>query len=130
MTNVKLTFQRKAIYDVLKEATDHPTAGDIIERLRAKELTFAYGTVYNSLRYLTDAGLIRELKLGDASSRYDARTDEHQHIVCTTCGKVDEVCEEVPEAWLQTAAKETGYIIEKAKIVLEGVCGECASKAD
>lgn len=130
MQNVKLTFQRKAIYDVLKESSDHPTASDVIERLRAKEMTFAYGTVYNSLRYLTKVGLIRELKLGETMSRYDARVDDHQHVVCTQCGKVDEVYAEIPEEWLQAAAKESGYSIEKAKVVLEGVCGECTSSAE
>jgi len=129
MNKVKLTLQRKAIYDVLLEADDHPTAADIIERLRTKHYSFAYGTVYNSLRYLTDAGLIRELKLGEAVSRYDARMDEHEHIVCTSCGKVDEIVSEIPAEWLLKVAEETGYTIGHAKIVVEGVCKQCASKS-
>lgn len=128
MNKINLTIQRKEILEVVQHAPDHPTAADVIERLRGKGFNFAYGTVYNSLRYLTDAGLIRELKLGEAVSRYDARTDEHQHIVCTVCGRVDEVLTELPNEWVQKVAAETKYRIEHAQVVIEGVCEECATK--
>lgn len=128
MNKINLTIQRKAIFEVVQHAEDHPTAADVIERLRGKGFNFAYGTVYNSLRYLTDVGLIRELKLGEAVSRYDARTEEHQHIVCTKCGRVDEVLTELPNEWLQKVAHETKYTIEHAQVILEGVCEQCATK--
>jgi Fur family peroxide stress response transcriptional regulator len=128
MNKINLTIQRKAIFEVVQHAHDHPTAADVIERLRGKGFNFAYGTVYNSLRYLTDVGLIRELKLGEAVSRYDARTEEHQHIVCIKCGRVDEVLTELPNEWLQRVAQETNYRIEHAQVVLEGVCEQCATK--
>ena len=128
MNKINLTIQRKAIFEVVQHADDHPTAADVIDRLRGNGFNFAYGTVYNSLRYLTDVGLIRELKLGEAVSRYDARTDEHQHIVCTVCGRVDEVLTELPDEWLQKVALETKYKIEHAQVVLEGVCEQCTTK--
>lgn len=116
------------MFEVIQQAFDHPTAADVIERLRGKGFNFAYGTVYNSLRYLTDVGLIRELKLGEAVSRYDARTDDHQHIVCVKCGRVDEVLTDVPADWIEAVAKETNYRIEHAQVVLEGVCETCGQK--
>jgi Fur family peroxide stress response transcriptional regulator len=124
----QLTVQRKAIYDILAESKDHPTAADVIHRLKDKDQHFAYATVYNSLRYLTEEGLIRELKLEGDASRYDACTEEHQHIVCTVCGKVDEVFTEVPSDWLQTIAQETGYTIEHQHVVVKGVCPLCKEK--
>jgi len=128
MNKINLTIQRKAVYEIVQQAFDHPTAADVIERLRSNGHNFAYGTVYNSLRYLTDVGLIRELKLGEAVSRYDARMEDHQHIMCVKCGRVDEVLADVPAEWMATVAKETGYRVEHAHVVLEGVCETCASK--
>lgn len=128
MNKINLTIQRKAVFEVIQEAFDHPTAADVIERLRGKGFNFAYGTVYNSLRYLTVAGLIRELKLGEAVSRYDARIDDHQHVVCAECGRVDEVLSEVPADWIAAVATETKYRIQLAHVVLEGVCDSCAKK--
>ncbi|WP_041614788.1 Fur family transcriptional regulator [Paenibacillus sp. JDR-2] len=128
MTKINLTVQRKTILEAIQESNDHPTAADIIERLRDKGVSFAYGTVYNSLRYLTDAGLIRELKLGEAVSRYDARMDDHHHIMCKQCGRVEEVLTELPEEWLKKIAAETKFKVQDAHVVLEGVCELCASK--
>src|SRR5690606_34023374 len=109
---INLTVQRRAILEVVQESHDHPTAADIIERLRTKGFNFAYGTVYNSLRYLTEVELIKELKLGESVSRYDARTEEHQHIVCTSCGHVEEVLVDIPQVWLEQVSEQTKYTIQ------------------
>ncbi|GAB2703404.1 Fur family transcriptional regulator [Paenibacillus thermoaerophilus] len=126
MNKINLTSQRKAVLDVVRHSADHPTAADIMERLRQQGLHFAYGTVYNSLNYLTGAGLIRELKLGESASRYDARTDDHHHIVCRVCGRVDEVLTDLPDSWLEQVKQETGYRVEEAHVILEGVCLTCS----
>ncbi|MBO2944708.1 transcriptional repressor [Paenibacillus sp. F411] len=128
MRALNLTTQRQAVFDVVRDSEDHPTASDIMNRLVEKGYNLAYGTVYNSLRYLTDKQMIRELKLGESASRYDARTDEHQHIMCEVCGKVDEVMTEVPPEWNRVVAEETGYTINHAHVVFGGVCPECQTK--
>ncbi|KAA9008425.1 transcriptional repressor [Paenibacillus spiritus] len=125
MRNLNLTSQRQAVYDIVRSSPDHPTAAEVMNRLVEKGHNLAYGTVYNSLRYLTDKQLIRELKLGEASSRYDARTDEHQHIMCEVCGAVDEVLLPVPEEWMDEVAQATGYSVDHAHVVFEGVCPAC-----
>ncbi|WP_239615982.1 Fur family transcriptional regulator [Cohnella mopanensis] len=122
-----MTVQRKTIYDLLTATHDHPTASDIIERLKADGHHFAYATVYNTLKYLTEEGLIHELKLHGDASRYDARTENHQHVVCISCGKVDEVFAELPAAWLSSVSEQTGYDITEEKILFKGVCEGCKS---
>lgn len=119
-----LTPQRKAILDVISESHDHPTAADIIGRLRERGYQFAYGTVYNTLKYLTENGQIQELRVGEAC-RYDARTEHHHHIQCITCGRVDEVFAEIPEDWLKSVAEETGYRVDEEHLLLKGECAEC-----
>lgn len=122
-----LTPQRKIIYEIVSQANDHPTAADIIEILRKQGHQLAYATVYNSLRYLTEEGMIRELKLEGDSSRYDGHVEDHQHIVCRVCGKVDEVFAKPSQEWLDAIAQETGYNIEEENIVFKGVCPKCQS---
>jgi len=72
--------------------------------------------------------MIRELKLGEAASRYDAKLDDHQHILCEVCGRVDEVMTCVPDDWSNAVAKETGYDVHHAHVVFGGVCPACRSK--
>ena len=128
MKTLNLTTQRKAVYDIVRNSDDHPTAAEVMNRLVEQGHNFAYGTVYNSLRYLTDKEMIRELKLGESASRYDAKLDEHQHILCESCGRVDEVMSVVPEPWKQVVAKETGYDVLHTHVVFGGVCPQCLKK--
>ncbi|GGF86873.1 transcriptional repressor [Paenibacillus albidus] len=128
MRNLNLTSQRQAVYDIVRNSPDHPTAAEVMNRLVEQGHNLAYGTVYNSLRYLSDKKLIQELKLGEAASRYDARMDDHQHIMCEVCGTVDEVMSQVPQDWIDAVAKETGYEIGHAHVVFGGICPDCQSK--
>ena len=84
----KLTPQRDAVFQVILNREDHPTAGEIFEAAKLRLPSISYATVYNSLRYLRDAGLVHEIKFGDSSSRYDRETDRHDHAICNNCGKL------------------------------------------
>lgn len=124
-----LTPQRKAIYDVICAAANHPTAAEIMDRLREQGSQPAYGTVYNTLKYLTETGQIRELRVSDAC-RYDARMEEHHHIQCTVCGRVDEVFSDIPPDWLDFVARESGYRVNREQLLLKGVCASCRAQTD
>src|SRR5690348_6628216 len=78
----KLTPQREAVYEVIRERDDHPTAGDIFEAARKRLPGISYATVYNSLRYLKEAGLVHEISFGDCASRYDGVMERHDHAIC------------------------------------------------
>lgn len=120
-----LTKQRRAVLDVVKASSDHPTAADVMDRLRIKDYKFAYATVYNSLRYLVEQGLITELRITDSVSRYDGFTEEHQHAVCDVCGKVTEVMTRINDSFVTAAQQETGYTFGRTELVLHGVCPDC-----
>jgi Fur family peroxide stress response transcriptional regulator len=70
----KLTPQRDAVFQAIQERDDHPTASDIFEAARRRLPGISYATVYNSLRYLKDAGLVYEINFGDSWSISICRT--------------------------------------------------------
>ena len=76
------TTQRAVILDEVRSAEGHLTAGEIFERVRRRYPTIAYGTVYRSLHLLVKHGLIQELTFADQASRFDARVDRHDHVLC------------------------------------------------
>ncbi|WDL97151.1 Fur family transcriptional regulator [Alicyclobacillus sp. ALC3] len=127
--NLHLTPQRKSVYDIVSQSADHPTAADVMERLRQAGHKLAYATVYNSLRYLTDAGVIQELRMGSGAARYDARLEAHQHVVCTQCGRVDEIFEVMPAGYAEAITNETGYRVDHVDVVAKGVCPDCAKSS-
>lgn len=122
---IRMTTQRTAILLEVQGADKHMTAGEIFERVRRKYPTIAYGTVYRTLHLLAEHGLIQEFPFGDQASRFDRRTDRHDHVHCTICGELVDV--DVPIAILarQVAAEQTGYDINGHQTVFSGVCVDC-----
>jgi len=103
----KLTPQREAVYKVIVERDDHPTASDIFEAARKRLPSISYATVYNSLRYLKEAGLVHEISFGDSASRYDGVMERHDHAICNECGKLVDF--DLPQAaeLIQAAARKS-----------------------
>jgi Fe2+ or Zn2+ uptake regulation protein len=120
-----MTPQRQAILEAVRASHDHPRAADIYERVRAVLPGIAFGTVYNALHALADQGVILQLSFGDHASRFDGRTDRHDHALCTRCGDlVDAVAPPTPDR-LKQAAAETGFAIHAYHTQLLGVCANC-----
>lgn len=121
----KLTPQRNAVFQVILEREDHPTANDIFEAARRRLPTISHATVYNSLRYLKKAGLVHEIKFGDSASRYDRETERHDHAICNDCGKLVDF--DLPDAakLMQAAARKSRFKPESVHLTLRGLCPDC-----
>ena len=119
------TAQRTLVLDVVKEADTHLTAAEVYERVRHREPRIGYGTVYRSLHLLAEHGLIQELTFADQSSRYDGRTDRHDHVHCLACGQLADV--DVPVALMarHVAEERSGFSITSHHTVFSGLCPQC-----
>ncbi|HJQ22393.1 MAG TPA: transcriptional repressor [Blastocatellia bacterium] len=122
-----LTRQREVVLEVVTDAEHHPTAAEVFEQAKKRLPTISYATVYNSLRYLKDAGLILEITFGNGASRYDSETSRHDHAVCTGCGKlVDFDLTETVEL-MRAAARRTHFKPASIHLTLVGLCPDCRS---
>src|SRR6195256_6992213 len=121
----KLTRQREAVLRVIRAREDHPTANEIFQAARLRLPTISYATVYNSLRYLKEAGLVHEIKFGDSASRYDRETDRHDHAMCSQCGKLVDF--DLPQAaeLMKAAARRSKFKPESVHLTLKGICPDC-----
>jgi Fur family peroxide stress response transcriptional regulator len=119
------TTQRAIILAEVEQAEGHLTAGEIFERVRRRYPTIAYGTVYRTLHLLAEHELIQELTFADQASRFDKRTDRHDHVHCTECGALMDV--DVPVALLaeRVAEEQTGFEVHRHHTVFEGICPTC-----
>jgi Fur family transcriptional regulator, peroxide stress response regulator len=118
-TGVRMTPQRHAILSYLLD-----------KALEGKFPNMSVATVYNNLRVFKEAGLVRELTYGDASSRFDANVEEdHYHAICTKCGAIRDFhfpyLQDVEEA----AAESVGFRVTGHRMEIYGVCEECQKKA-
>ncbi|MGD9629296.1 MAG: Fur family transcriptional regulator [Pyrinomonadaceae bacterium] len=122
-----LTKQREVVLQVIRNAHEHLTANEVFTA--AKELlpTISFATVYNSLRYLKEAGHIAEITFGNGASRYDRMTTRHDHAICTECGKLVDIEMEVPADILKKAARQSKFKPETIEFTLRGKCPDCAN---
>ena len=125
----RMTTQRAAILEEVRAANGHLTAGEIFERVHRKYPSIAYGTVYRTLHLLAEHKLILEFPFGDDASRFDRRTDRHDHVHCQVCGILVDV--DVPTALFakHVAEEQTGYRIFGHQTVFTGVCPACQERA-
>ena len=119
----KVTPQRLAIYEVLKNCNMHPTAETIYNIITSDYPTMSLATVYKTLDLLKETGIIQELNIGGNTSRYDVIPKPHPHILCTKCGKI----ENMDISFQNLVNKQKGHRVTIFKIssFIFGVCPYC-----
>ncbi|SMO75384.1 peroxide-responsive transcriptional repressor PerR [Melghirimyces algeriensis] len=122
---VRMTPQRYAILEFLLTSYSHPTADEIYRALESKFPNMSVATVYNNLRVFKEAGMVRELTYGDASSRFDANMEEHYHIICRECGKIVDFDYPSLNQIEEEAARKTGFRVETHRMEIYGLCQSC-----
>ncbi|CAN5733309.1 hypothetical protein BH18ACI4_BH18ACI4_22120 [soil metagenome] len=115
---------------VIRARADHPTANEIFEAARAIQPAISYATVYNSLRYLRETGIVREINFGNSASRYDGITQRHDHAICTHCGKLADFDLNEAADLMRAAARKSSFKPERVYLTLMGLCPDCRDATD
>lgn len=124
-----LTPQRQVVLRVVRGTEAHLTAAEIYDAARGLLPSISFATVYNSLRYLRDEGLISEITFGNAASRYDRETGRHDHAVCTECGRLTDFDLSETAALLKLAARRSKFKPQSVHLTLYGLCPDCGAKS-
>ena len=120
---LKMTPQRRMIVDYLQTVTSHPTADEVLGAVNAKYPMTSRATVYNTLNWLKEAGMVREVFEG-GHVRFDPNTGSHHHFVCRVCGRIDDVDFDLVGA-VECRTLPAEHEIEQYEVTLRGVCAEC-----
>jgi Fur family peroxide stress response transcriptional regulator len=120
-----LTRQREVVLQVIKESHEHLTANEVFNLSKEILPTISFATVYNSLRFLKDAGHIAEVTFGNGASKFDKITSRHDHALCTKCGKLVDLHLDIPQELAAVAAKYSNFLPESLELTLRGLCPEC-----
>jgi len=117
---------------VLRAVRDHPHADtdSIIGAVRADLGEVSHQAVYDVLRVLTTAGLVRRIQPSGSVARYETQLDDnHHHAVCRSCGVIVDVDCAVGHAPCLTASEDHGFTIDEAEVVYWGLCPDCATQS-
>ncbi len=125
-----LTKQRSAVFRVIHESDGHLTANEVFEAARRLLPGISFATVYNSLHYLKDIGLIAEVIFGSDVTRYDRKLTRHDHAICIDCGKLVDLELPIPPILVQKASELSKFEPESLELVFRGKCPQCTNKKD
>lgn len=121
----KVTPQRIAVYEVLKNSKEHPSVDMLYNKLQPLYPTMSLATVYKSLEVFKELGLVQELNVGEDKFRYDANVNQHPHITCIGCGKVEDVDNTMLFDLLDQVESKTGYQLVNQQLYFFGYCPDC-----
>jgi Fe2+ or Zn2+ uptake regulation protein len=124
----RVTPQRLAIHQTLRELDRHASADDVLEAVSGRLPNVSLPTIYAGLDALEEAGLVRRVAAGRGAALYDARAVDHHHMVCRRCGAVEDLDASVELERVMGAASKRGFAPDDAEVVVHGLCARCADE--
>ena len=126
----RATRQLEAVFQALQGDPSHPFADEIYRRVRKKLPRISLATVYRNLQRLAEDGKIRTVLLGERVARYDPETNDHDHFICESCGRVIDLFLERDRQVDLTSLVSDGYIVTTHNLTVYGVCQVCAVQGE
>lgn len=126
----KLTPQRRAVLDtIIKSEGQHLTAEEIYELVKVDCPEIGLATVYRTVLLLEELNVVCKLDLNDGCSRYELihenENHQHHHLICTNCGKVIEVEDDLLESLEHKIEKKYTFKIKNHSVKFYGLCNDC-----
>lgn len=123
---LRVTEPRRAVLIALREQP-HAKADEVLARVLKRVPGTSLQSVYNALGDFTDAGLVRRIEPAGHPGMFELRTgDNHHHLICSECGRVEDVDCVVGAAPCLTPSDSHGFDIHVAEITFWGTCATCA----
>ncbi|MGH8892052.1 MAG: Fur family transcriptional regulator [Actinomycetes bacterium] len=126
---LRVTRPRLAVMAVLAEQP-HAQVEPVVAAVRDEIGSVSVQAVYDVLRVLGAAGLVRRIDLAGAASRYELRVgDNHHHAVCRSCGTIEDVDCAVGAAPCLDPGEARGFVVDEAEVTYWGTCPSCREAA-
>ncbi len=124
LRNINLSYQRLKVLEYLTQNRCHPTVDQIFTGLQKDISTLSKTTVYNTLRVLAEAGLVRVITIEDNETRYDIEVENHGHFKCESCGVIYDFNIDID---LLTSGDLNNFKINDKNVYFKGICPGCLS---
>jgi Fur family transcriptional regulator, peroxide stress response regulator len=121
---LRITPQRYSVYANLLGRSDHPTVEQILADLNQEFSISSKATVYTTLTALKEVGLIREVRVENGVSRFDANTEQHHHFCCHSCGAIADIDWQVFAPPIPELLPK-GMQIKSYDAIIHGLCDRC-----
>ena len=125
-SGLRCTPQRFAVMTYLLKQAPHSTAVEIFEAVNRIDPRSSRATIYNNLRDLVQAGLVREVAVEGRAARFDVKGMKHHHFICDHCGNVEDLeWYNVPPPAAASLGKR---VLRESELIFRGLCARCAPR--
>jgi Fur family transcriptional regulator, ferric uptake regulator len=121
----RMTPQRLVILSILENAVRHLSPQEIFERSRQALPGMTEATVYRTLNFLTEQGLVLPAHIGSGQLVYEIAGHDHHHLICRACGETHEIDHTLLRSLYQQFQENTGYRIDSMHVTFFGLCPAC-----
>ena len=124
--NIRATPARQKVLEYFTKIKNPVSVDQMQESAKIKRLALDTVTLYRIIHLFTEKNILREIDLHEGKFRYEIFSQEHHHhIVCTHCGKIQDVDPCLPEGWKKKLEKSTHYQIATHSLEFFGLCKSC-----
>jgi Fe2+ or Zn2+ uptake regulation protein len=122
---MRVTPQRVVVHRALGELDRHVTADELLDAVTERLPSVSLPTIYATLELFEELGMVRRLQRC-GTTLFDPRVEPHHHLVCTSCGSVEDLDSSLDAAALERAAGRHGFAPERIEAIVHGRCRDCS----
>ncbi|MFH1459428.1 MAG: Fur family transcriptional regulator [Candidatus Omnitrophota bacterium] len=123
--NLRITPQRIAIYEALKDDLTHPSADDVYKKIKINFPNISFDTVNRTLLSYADIGIIKIAESYNRQKRFDPFIENHHHLSCIKCGKIIDFDNKEFDDLKIPRSIEKKYNVLHKRVILEFICEKC-----
>lgn len=123
--NLKVTPQRMAVYRVLIESKEHPSAEKVYQQVRNELPNISFDTVNRTLSTLNEIGAALVVEGSGDAKRFDGNLETHQHFKCVRCKKIIDFHHKPFDNISVPRVISERFKVLRKTVYFEGICGFC-----
>jgi Fur family transcriptional regulator, ferric uptake regulator len=125
----RMTEPRRAVARLIADRDGHFSAADLVSEARERRLAVGRATIFRTLDLLAELDLVERIDLPTGEHAYVAcEPAHHHHVVCSGCGRSDDIDDAGMRAVVREVERRTGYAISEHRLELFGLCADCQNQ--
>ncbi len=122
----RVTLPRLLVHRHVRGAQRHVSAEQVYAELADELPSLSPATVYSTLDLLDELGFVRRMNTPRGAIMYDSRVEDHHHVICRRCGRMQDLDVAIDTRAAERAARSAGFEVAHSQLTLSGLCPDCA----